>query len=97
MPPPSTTCAAVICQIVGRNESDGKTLYFTSGRDGYSCLWGQRLDAGSHRPVGEAFSVQHLHGRWFFDHFGWSAAAGRIAIPLVEMTGNLWVMSRAAR
>ena len=61
---------------------DGKTLYFTSGRDGYSCLWGQRIDASSRRPVGEAFAVHHLHGRLSFDHGGWSAAAGRIAIPL---------------
>lgn len=74
---------------------DGKTLYFTSGRDGYSCLWGQRIDASSRRPVGEAFAVHHLHGRLSFKHGGWSAAAGRIAIPLVEMTGNLWMMSRS--
>ena len=74
---------------------DGKTLYFTSSRDGYSCLWGQRIDASSRRPVGEAFAVQHLHGRLSFDHGGWSAAAGRIAIPLVEKTGNIWMMSRS--
>jgi eukaryotic-like serine/threonine-protein kinase len=74
---------------------DGKTLYFTSGKDGYSCLWAQRIDVSSRRLVGEAFAVQHFHGRLFFDHGGWSAAGGRIAIPLVEMTGNLWMMSRA--
>jgi hypothetical protein len=39
--------------------------------------------------------MQHLHGRLSFDHGGWSAAAGRIAIPLVETAGNLWLMSRA--
>jgi len=32
---------------------DGKTLYFTSGRDGNNCLWGQRIEANSGRPVGE--------------------------------------------
>jgi Tol biopolymer transport system component/DNA-binding winged helix-turn-helix (wHTH) protein len=74
---------------------DGKTLYFTSSRDGYSCLWGQRIDASSSRLVGEAFAVQHFHGRVSFEHGGWSAAAGRIAIPLVEKTGNLWMMSRS--
>jgi hypothetical protein len=41
---------------------DGKTLYFTSGLDGHSCLWAQRLDAASHKPLGEAFVVQHFHG-----------------------------------
>ena len=73
---------------------DGKTLYFTSGRDGYACLWGQRIDGDSRRPVGEVFAVQHFHGRMSFDHGGWSAAAGQIAIPLVQKTGNVWMMSR---
>ena len=75
---------------------DGSTLYFTSGRDGYACLWGQRLDASSHRPVGDPFAVQHFHGRLSFEHQGWSAASGVIAIPLQEKTGNLWMMSRTS-
>jgi serine/threonine protein kinase/Tol biopolymer transport system component len=74
---------------------DGKTLYFTSGRDGHNCLWGQRIDAISHRPLGEAFAVQHLHGRVSFEHGGWSAAGGRIGLALVEATGNVWLMSRS--
>jgi Tol biopolymer transport system component len=47
----------------GNWSPDGNTLYFTSARDGHTCLWAQRLDADSHRPVGEAFAVQHFHGR----------------------------------
>jgi Tol biopolymer transport system component len=74
---------------------DGQTLYFSSGRDGYSCLWGQRVDASSMMPRGEAFALHHFHGRLSFKHGGWSAAAGRIAIPLVETTGNVWMMSRS--
>jgi len=73
---------------------DGRTLYFTSPKDGYDCLWAQRLDAGSYRPVGEAFAVQHLHGRLSFSHRGLAAAGGRIAMTLVENTGNIWMMSR---
>jgi Tol biopolymer transport system component len=74
---------------------DGKTLYFTSARDGYNCLWGQRIEVGSHLPVGEAFAVQHFHGRVAFTHRGWSAAGGRIGLALVESTGNVWMMSRS--
>ena len=73
---------------------DGKTLFFTSPQDGHSCPWGQRLDARTHRPTGDAFAVQHLHGRLGFGHGGWSAAGGRIALALVETTGNVWMMSR---
>jgi len=74
---------------------DGKTLYFTSPRDGNNCLWGQRIEADSHRPVGEVFAVQHLHGRVSFAHLGWSAAGGRIGLALAEDTGNIWMMSRS--
>jgi Tol biopolymer transport system component/DNA-binding winged helix-turn-helix (wHTH) protein len=74
---------------------DGKTLYFTSPKDGHDCFWGQRLEPGSHRPVGEAFAVQHLHGRVSYQQGGWSAAGGRIGMALVEATGNIWMMSRS--
>jgi Tol biopolymer transport system component len=74
---------------------DGKTLYFTSARDGHHCLWGQKIDARSHRPEGEAFAVEHLHGRASFEPDGWSAAGGRIAMVLNEGTGGIWMMSRA--
>jgi len=73
---------------------DGNTLYFSWARDGYHCLWGQRIDARSHRPEGEAFAVAHLHGRASFDPEGWSAAGGRIAMVLNEGTGTIWMMSR---
>ncbi len=73
---------------------DGKALYFTSARDGHTCLWGQRIDA-RHQPVGTAFALQHLHGRVSYHQGGWSAAGGRIAMVLAEDTGNIWIMSRS--
>ena len=73
---------------------DGKTLYFTSDRDGYACLWGRKLDPVSRHPVGDVFPVEHFHGLLSFGHGGWSARGGRIAMSLVERTGNVWMMSR---
>jgi Tol biopolymer transport system component/DNA-binding winged helix-turn-helix (wHTH) protein len=75
---------------------DGKTLYFTSARDGHFCLWGQRIDANSRTPVGQAFAAQHIHGRVSYDKGGWSAAEGRIALVLNESAGNIWLMSHPA-
>src|SRR3954469_17297638 len=49
---------------------DGNTLYFTSGADGFTCLWAQRLDGNTRRPLGDAFAVQHFHGRTLFQHSG---------------------------
>jgi Tol biopolymer transport system component/DNA-binding winged helix-turn-helix (wHTH) protein len=74
--------------------SDGKTLYFTSAKDGHTCLWAQRVDSGSHHPVGEPFAVEHFHGRAFYSQGGWSAGGGRIAIVLRDGTENIWMMSR---
>jgi Tol biopolymer transport system component/DNA-binding winged helix-turn-helix (wHTH) protein len=75
---------------------DGNTLYFTSSRDGNTCLWGQHLDRLSHRPLGQSFAVQHFHGRrrFFYKQGGWSAAGGHIAVVLRENMGHIWMMSR---
>ena len=75
---------------------DGKTLYFTSSRDGHRCFWGQRLDRTTHRPLGGPFPVQHLHGRLSYHSEGWSAGGGRIGSILDETAGNIWMMSRAS-
>lgn len=72
---------------------DGNTLYFTSTRDGHTCLWAQRLDPETHKPAGDAFTVQHLHARLSYQQGGWSAAGGKIAMVLREDTGNIWLMS----
>jgi hypothetical protein len=88
--------AAVDPQDRANWSPDGKTLYYTSHIDGHICLWGQKLDARSHKPVGDPFEVQHLHGRASYRERGWSAAAGRIVMPLVEETGSIWMMSPTA-
>ncbi len=79
---------------------DGRTLYFPSERDGHRCLWGQRIDTVTHRPVGGPFAAWHFHGRESYAYCcqdGWSAAAGRIAIALKQDTGNIWLMSHGTR
>jgi Tol biopolymer transport system component/DNA-binding winged helix-turn-helix (wHTH) protein len=77
---------------------DGKTVYFSSKRDGHSCLWGQRIDALTRQPIGEPFAALHLHGRVNYQpgstSGGWSVGGGRIAMLLTEDTGNIWIMSR---
>ena len=73
--------------------SDGNTLYFTSTRDGHTCLWAQRLDPETHKPAGDAFPLQHLHSRLSYQQGGWSAGGGRVAMVLREDTGNIWMMS----
>lgn len=40
---------------------DGQQLFFVSEDDGSRCIWTQRLDVRSKRPVGAAYAVQHFH------------------------------------
>jgi serine/threonine protein kinase/Tol biopolymer transport system component len=93
------TIAEVLAGESASWSPDGRTLYFISGMDGHNCLWGQRLEPSSHRPVGPAFAVQHLHGRVFYSDEvnGWSAAGGRIVMLLTENLGNIWLMSPAEK
>jgi WD40-like Beta Propeller Repeat len=40
---------------------NGDLLYFISDRDGHLCLWAQRLDGGTKRPIGAPFPLYHFH------------------------------------
>src|SRR3954449_7230618 len=40
---------------------DGNTVYFTSTRDGYLCIWAQKLDPVTKRPVGDPVAFEHFH------------------------------------
>jgi Tol biopolymer transport system component len=76
---------------------DGNLLYFISNRDGFLCLWAQRLDPASKRPVGPVFAVCHLHkARRSMANVGLavletSVARDKIVFNLAEYTGNVWM------
>lgn len=78
---------------------DGKTLYFTSARDGHVCLWGRHVDLQLGKPIGQAFPVAHFHDRATYhqSYGGWSAAGGKIVFLLRQDTGNIWIRSRAGK
>jgi WD40-like Beta Propeller Repeat len=41
--------------------ADGNTVYFTSTRDEYLCIWAQRLDPITKHPLGSPFAYEHFH------------------------------------
>ena len=78
---------------------NGNLLYFLSDRDGYRCIWMQRLDPASKRPVGEAINVYHFHEPWLTSTnryaptwVGLALARDRIVVALDEISGNIWMM-----
>ena len=72
-------------------------LYFLSTRDGYNCIWSQRLDSGKH-PEGEPVAVLHLHAARRnlnvadTGPIGLTVGPGRIVFAMAETTGNIWLL-----
>jgi Tol biopolymer transport system component/tRNA A-37 threonylcarbamoyl transferase component Bud32 len=75
---------------------NGKLIYFTSSRDGYSCIWGIRLGA-SYRPEGAPFPVYHFHkaslspGLAVFNGIDMFMGPNQIYLSLGEMSGSIWL------
>jgi hypothetical protein len=90
-----------ITGFTGKNDKprwspDGNLLYFTSDRDGWRCIWAQRLNAATKRPAGEPFAVFHAHsarrslGMVGIGTLEISLAAGRMVFVMGEASGNIW-------
>jgi hypothetical protein len=73
---------------------DGRTLYFLSYRDGFGCIWLQRLDPGTKKPAGEPRALQHLHGVSQLaepNRIGFGMARDRLYLSLGGAKGNIWL------
>jgi Tol biopolymer transport system component len=79
---------------------DGSLIYFVSDRDGQFCLWAQRLDTRTQRPVGTPFPAYHFHNsRLAMNNVGTGeleidVARDKIVMGLGELTGNIWSLKR---
>jgi len=74
---------------------DGKTLYYGSNRDGFFCVWAQRID-GAGKPSGEPFATFHNHAPPDMKFYGicWvRAAADRLYLMLSDFKGDLWSLN----
>jgi hypothetical protein len=72
-------------------------IYFISDRDGFRCLWYQRLDPATKRPVGSPAPLHHLHRARLTmmnvdnGQQAISVARDKIVFSLGELTGNVWM------
>jgi eukaryotic-like serine/threonine-protein kinase len=85
-----------------RWSADGNALYFMSERDGFRCIWAQRLD-DSKRLLGGAVPIFHAHDarRSLLNvqvgSLELSVARDKIVFNMSERTGNVWMMSLGDR
>jgi serine/threonine protein kinase len=76
---------------------DGNLVYFVSERDGFRCVWAQRLDTRKH-PTGHAIPVFHAHearrsmATVGIGDLGLSVARDKVVFNLSERTGNIWTV-----
>jgi Tol biopolymer transport system component len=79
-----------------RWSQDGNTLFFMSERDGFRCIWAQRLDSSKH-PVGHAIPIFHAHEaqRSLLNvqvgSLEMSVARDKIVFNMNERVGNVWM------
>jgi eukaryotic-like serine/threonine-protein kinase len=71
---------------------DGNTLYFASNRDGSSCIWAQRLDPATKRPVGKPFVIQRLVEDASQISPEVSVARDKIVTNVNEFRSDIWMM-----
>jgi len=75
----------------------GGLIYFMSMRDGSDCLWAVRPEAGTKKPAGDPFPVQHFHSARRSPTYvragqrAISMARDKIAFTMEERTGNIWM------
>jgi eukaryotic-like serine/threonine-protein kinase len=77
--------------------ADGNTVYFTSTRDGYICIWAQHLDPMTKHPLGPPFAYEHFHnsaGRsaaYFQRGSDLSVARDKILFNLPQDNTEIWM------
>jgi eukaryotic-like serine/threonine-protein kinase len=93
---PATTEPAISDATVAWSP-DGTLLYFVSNRDGYRCIWAQRLEAETKRPVDRPFSIYHFHETTrrishAVGRVGLAVGRDKVVLALEEMRGNVWLV-----
>ncbi len=79
-----------------RWSGDGKTVFYLSTRDGFSCVWGQHFDIESGRVIAKPFAVLHYHNPRFSParvvsrSFNLSVSGDSIYLNVGETNSSIW-------
>lgn len=75
-----------------------RLIFFTSDRDGFLCIWAQRLGPDMH-PAGEPFAVYHFHQRRRslrnLPTIRLAVGPKMIVFSQAEITGKIWLLDPA--
>jgi Tol biopolymer transport system component len=79
-----------------RWSADGKSIFFLSTRDGFSCVWGQHFDVKSGTVTSSPFTVMHYHNARFSPavvvsrSFNLSVSGDSVYLNVGEITASIW-------
>jgi Tol biopolymer transport system component len=79
---------------------DGSSVYFISNRiTGTFNVWAQRIDLAQGQPIGEPVAVTRFSNprvmiNPLLASVGLSVIPGAIVLPLQELSGNIWLLTR---
>ncbi|MEX2663167.1 MAG: hypothetical protein WD227_14655, partial [Vicinamibacterales bacterium] len=90
-PPPESSWTTVIAELA-KWFPDGTGVYGVSDHDGFSCLWAQRLDRATKRPVGAPSAIFHSHeARLTITDATVARSLDGFVFGRTEQTGNIWM------
>ena len=77
---------------------NGNVIYFLSDIDGGRCIWAQRLDPVTKRPVGQRFEIGHFDRARLSPNnvnnigdVSLTVARDKLVFSMGELTGNIWM------
>jgi Tol biopolymer transport system component len=79
-----------------RWSSDGKTVFYLSSRDSFSCVWGQHFDSESRKSTTPPFAVMHYHNPRFSPDvvvnrsFNLSVSGDSVYLNVGEINTSIW-------
>ena len=95
---PEEWIPTIVSGTVPRWSPDGNRLYFIQVEGGWRCIWTQKLDPLTKRPIGAPEPVFHLHDSRYaipqYPAFAFSVGRDKVVFPLRELTGNIWIARR---
>jgi eukaryotic-like serine/threonine-protein kinase len=77
---------------------DSKSIYFISERDGFRCIWRQRLDPVTRQPSGAPAEVAHFHQAKLsmrnldLGPLAFQVGQDKLIFSLGEISGNVWML-----
>ena len=75
---------------------NGDVVYFTWARDGFECVWAQRVSREM-KPIGAPVAIYHAHTARLFiagigpTRRGLAAAHDKVVFNMSETSANIWL------